>query len=601
MSGPKDGAKGPAKPVAESAGGKKPSAIIDLKATEISEAKPGAAASSAAAATPAASAAATAASASRPDTTAARPAAPAAPTVDRPASSVPPAGKAESAKAPPPPAAAPAPRAPATAAAPTSRGGVGLVGVLTHLVAGVAGGLIALLGADGIGRELGLQPRSALDERVAAQMQQRIGSLESGLRQTAPAAGEAQQKLAAAERRIGELERASKELAGLQEAQAKLVAEAKALAEKVASAGGGAGGPEQAQRIARLEETLSSLSAAAGTDPQKGRIPQLAAISGKLSDLEATLAAQLAAQRKSLSQELDTRIAQTAEASEAARAGTQRIDRDLATVKADAARVGQRLEGLKSTDDRLEQSVRAMQEEVGQIRSGVEAVKGDLAQQLKSVARPQDVAGATAPLTSKLAALEQSVASVVKSETDRRQTAERIVLSLELANLKRALERGGGFAAELAEVKRIGGGQLNLAILERYQAQGVASLGELTSQLRSLAGQIIDADGAPEEASVMDRLISGARSIVRVRRTSHEAGDKSVEAIVARIETAMKDGQLAPALEHARTLSPKAQAPARAWLDRVEARHAVDKAISTIDAQLKQAIASPAAAAKGAQ
>ena len=43
-----------------------------------------------------------------------------------------------------------------------------------------------------------------------------------------------------------------------------------------------------------------------------------------------------------------------------------------------------------------------------------------------------------------LAELEQKVQTIASNEQSRRQNAERIVLSLELSNLKRALDRGQG-------------------------------------------------------------------------------------------------------------------------------------------------------------
>src|SRR5690606_16414098 len=154
---------------------------------------------------------------------------------------------------------------------------------------------------------------------------------------------------------------------------------------------------EVAERIAKLEQVLSTLTAAAGSD-EPGRIPQLAAISGKLADLEATIPNQLTELRKSVSEEIATRLNDTAEASEAARAATLRMDRELAATKADLARLSQRAEALKATDDRLEQLTRAVQEEAGSLRSAVDGLQGELASQLKTVARAQDVTAAVGPV-----------------------------------------------------------------------------------------------------------------------------------------------------------------------------------------------------------
>ena len=90
-------------------------------------------------------------------------------------------------------------------------------------------------------------------------------------------------------------------------------------------------------RVAKLEEQLNDMSTAAAKDPQSGRLPQLAALTGKVVDLESTINTQLDALRKSVTQEVDSRLATTNETSEAAKSGTVRIDRDLAALKTRAA------------------------------------------------------------------------------------------------------------------------------------------------------------------------------------------------------------------------------------------------------------------------
>jgi hypothetical protein len=265
------------------------------------------------------------------------------------------------------------------------------------------------------------------------------------------------------------------------------------------------------------------------------------------------------------------------------------IDREIADVKGATERLAQRVEALKASGDRLEPALRALQEETA-------ALKADVARELKSVARAQDVSRSLAPVSGKLSALEQGLESLAKSELDRKANAERIVLALELGNLKRVVERGVPYAVELAEVSKVAGGKLNLAVLERYKSQGVPPVTELAREFRGLTHAVIEADAEQPDASILDRLLAGAKSIVRVRKVSHPAGDGSVEAVVARMETAIRDGNLALAIESAKALSPKAKEPVRAWLDKVEARAAVDRAIADIDAELKASLGAGAQA-----
>lgn len=599
-----DSSRSPGKPAGEASSPKKPSALLDLKATEVSSGgnKPTAAGtSSPASTTPAAATGAKPAEpAPGPQTSdaSANPK-PATQPGSKPAeagSSPSSAGsvKAGAAKAAAetavPKTAGAQPINPGTAqesktatAAKPSSGGIGRV--LTHVTAGVAGGFLALLAADVLGPRIGIGTQA----QIMGELQQRLTAAEQAIRER-PAAqpsatAELQQKLAEVEYRLARIDEINRVLGQVSEAQSQLSGETKALSERVGQTSPG----EISERIAKLEQMLATLTAAAGSD-EPGRIPQLAAITGKLADLEATVPNQLAELRKSLSAEIDTRLAQTAEASEAARSATLRIDRELAAAKADVARLTQRDEGLKSSDDRLEQSLRAVQEEAGSLRSALDGLKAELSAQLKSVARAQDVTAAVAPVEGRIAALEQSVQGVVKSEEDRRTNAERIVLSLELGNLKRALDRGGSYAAELSEVSRIGAGKIDLVALDRYKDQGVPTLAELAREFRPVAHAIIDAASVPAEASALDRLLMGAKSIVRVRRTEHSPNDTSVEAIVARMEESLAEGKLSEVLTQAQQLPLKAAEPAQAWLAKVEARAAVDQALASIEGQLKASL-----------
>jgi hypothetical protein len=581
---------GPAKPGADPGTPKKPTAIIDLRATEVDPkgtAKPAQAPHSATsvppvkpaeppkAATsepkPAAMAAAAAGQSADPKPAEVKPAAPAA-SASKPAEAARPSTK-------PVPAHGPA----------VPRSGVTLGGVLSHTLAGVVGGVLALLGADMLASQLGVggQPAS----QPPLELAQRLATLEQAVRQRpAEAAPELVQKLAATEARLAQLDDLARAVKVLGESQAQLANDARATPDKVA-----AGNAVDAQaRLARLEETLASLTAAAASDPQSGRIPQLAAITGQIKDLETSIATQMAALRKSVGQELDSRLVQSAEASEAARSGTLRIDRELATVKTDATRLAQRIDALKGESEKIAAELQSVKVGTGSLRSAVDGLKADMTAQLQSVARPQDVTNAISPVATKLAAVEQGLQGVVRGEEGRRTNAERIVLALELGNLKRAIDRGGRFATELAEVKKVSGGKLELATLEKLKDQGLPTTADLVREFRDVAHAVLEAEAEPVDASVVDRLLSGAKSIVRVRRVSAGPDDKSTEAIVARMETALKDQQFAAVAEEAKKLSPKALTPAKPWLAKLEGRAAVERAVAEVEAQLKASLAGKA-------
>jgi hypothetical protein len=464
---------------------------------------------------------------------------------------------------------------------PKARSGFG--SMVSHTLAGIAGGVLAVLAYP---LYSGMTPNSAT---VPTAVSQRIDAIEAAVRKSAQPAisPELAKRLASIEEGVEKLRTIAPAVQSLGEGQLRLDAETKALKDQLAqrTASG-----SDAERLARLEERLSAISAAALADPKgAGPIPQLAQITGRIADLETALTNRLAAARRDMITEIESKIGSTAEAAETARSGTQRIDREVTTLKSDVTRTIQRVDQLKTSADQLAETARAAQDEIAKLQSGLDALR-------REAAKPADVAAAVAPATTRLAKLESSVDSVLKAETDRRSTAERIVMSLELGNLKRAMDRGGPYAAELAEVRKIAGNRLDLAVAQRYQNEGVPTLAELARQFRPLTSAIIDADADSKDASIVDRLMTGAKTIVRVRKLTPDADDTSVEATVARIEAALREGRLGDVLAAAKTLPPKTITPAtRSWLEKVEARQAVETAMATIDQQLKSSLgAAPA-------
>ncbi|MCC7252748.1 hypothetical protein [Hyphomicrobium sp.] len=562
-------------------GAKRPHATLDLKATEV---KPQAATPSAGAPSPAASteksasaassssekpaSAASASSASASSSSAAAAGAPA----GKPSSAADAAAKTSTPNAVPKPAAAPAAKPEPKPAA--ASGG----GFFSHLAAGLIGGALVYAGAAFLGPNW--LPGS--DESQTAQLAARIAALESGPKNGA-GLDALNAKISEAEGRLAKLDELAQNVAALREAQNTLQAETKSLSE-TAQQGGGA----SAERIAKLEEQLSLI--ASGASDASGGTPQLAAISAKISDVEARIADLSKGQ--GLPEDVGQRLTAAQEASEAAKTATVRLERELSQVRTEQTRGTQRSETTKADTDRLSAAVEAVRSETGRLANTVAELRSSVDSQLKTFAKPADVTAAVNPVNSKLAELEQNVQSVVSNEQSRRQNAERIVLALELSNLKRALDRGQGqgYAAELEDVRKASAGQIDLSALERFKDTGVATPAQLKAEFRPLINAVIDADLEPADGSVIDRLLAGAKSVVRVRKVSHDAGDTSTEAIVARIDTALDEGRLGDVLAQAKALPLKARMPMEDWLIKVTARDTVDKAIAAVEDRLKASL-----------
>jgi len=336
------------------------------------------------------------------------------------------------------------------------------------------------------------------------------------------------------------IEELGRSMTALSEGQTQLARDAKMIASKLANPPEPP--PELVQRLTKLEEALS---AGAAADPAT-QSAQVAALSAKLSELEKSARG----------------------AADVAKSSVARLEAELSSLRADAGGLSQRLDLLKS----------------------------QIEERLKETAKAADFATLNAAITT----LEREVATFRRSEADRAASANtnatHMLLALELANLKRAIDRGQGYADELARVKKLGGFSANFAGLERHMQEGAPPVQELAKSFRKVADAMLDAEAEPADATLMDRLLSGARSIVRVRKAGHADDDMSLEAIVSRMEAAVKDGRLGDVLANAKKLPPKAALTGEDWIRKVEARQAVDQAMAEVETELKAALGGKKAA-----
>ena len=204
----------------------------------------------------------------------------------------------------------------------------------------------------------------------------RLAALEQATQKAAQPAisPELAKRLAAIEDGIGTLKTITPAVQSLGEGQIRLDAEAKALKSQFAQR---TGAGSDAERVARMEERLSALAAAALSDPKgAGPIPQLAQITGRIADLETALTNRLTAARRDMTTEIESKLASTAEAAEAARSGTQRLDREVTGLKSDVTRTTQRVDQLKTGADRLDEIARRRPGRDRQLQDGARRACG---------------------------------------------------------------------------------------------------------------------------------------------------------------------------------------------------------------------------------
>ena len=289
--------------------------------------------------------------------------------------------------------------------------------------------------------------------------------------------------------------------------------------------------PELSQRLAKLEDGLAAIANAHTPSPPA------AALATRLAELEKSVH----------------------ETSDAVTRALARFDGALSASRSDAQRLAQGLSDLKE----------------------------ETAEQWKGAARAAEVT----PLGAKVAVIERDLKAVLGNEAGRAADTSRLSLGLELAQLRRAVDRGEDVSAELARLQKSAGATLNLSAVAEAMREGVPSIQELARSFRAAANAMVDAEHEPANATLIERLLSGARSIVRIRTIGHAAADASVEAVIERMEAALQQGRLGEALVYAKSLPPKAELAGEDWLRKARARVAVDRAIADAETALKTSLA----------
>ncbi len=464
-------------------------------------------------------------------------------------------------------------------ASPAGRGG----SMLTHTMAGLVGGALMLAAATRFGPELGLAGASPKEEADLAQLGQRLTVVEEAQR-TQPQG--AVQTLQAVDERLKRLEEAGVQLGSLGDATARLDVEAKALNEKITALASSV----DKDRIAKLEERFQMLAAAAESDTDKSRIQGLAAVTSKVADLADSIEPRLAAERKLIGDAVEQRLAAVAQTGEQARVATERLGEALNQVRSDAVQLFQRNEALKSDIGRLAINLEALKNESMATNSGLSGLEAAVKSQLQAVARPADVMSALTPLSTKLEAMEKRIDAMVSAEDERKSNASRIVLALELASLKRAIERGQPYARELEAVRKAAPQTADFGALDATKDEGVPSIASLQRDFKPVIRAMLDADAVPAEGSLLERLAASAKSAIKVRKTSHEDGDNSAEAVATRMEAALAAGKLDDVIAISSGLPAAAAALAQGWLANVKRRLAADQAIADLEGEVKASL-----------
>jgi hypothetical protein len=236
--------------------------------------------------------------------------------------------------------------------------------------------------------------------------------------------------------------------------------------------------------------------------------------------------------------------------------------------------------------------------------SRLSAIEAELRNAVQlSATNMQAMSGGIVDFQGRLDALDARIAALEKQGTGARSAlADSVALALAADQFRRALDTGAPYrnamtmlaapAAADPEIGRLA------AILEPNADRGIMSRAALAVSFAETVETVLS--HAPADVDTIERMVGRLRDVVRVRRVGPSVTGDSPEAIVARAEFLVKDGDIAAALGALSGLEGAAAAAAAPWMERARTLLGAEDALADIEARAFERLraANPAADAR---
>ncbi|MFD0916711.1 COG4223 family protein [Pseudahrensia aquimaris] len=359
----------------------------------------------------------------------------------------------------------------------------------------------------------------------------------------------------------------------------------------------------------QLEEVSSApvvadpdqLAAAIDARLEQGVNPVDPGVAGKLLDAENRIISL-----ETYVSEAQAKLAELSSAVASASAGDSAVDGSA------LAAVTEKLDGLANDVSQLKQApqqesvdpatvvalgttVATIQSQIGALETSLGAVSAKTDKLPDSFVTPEAVdeklAGLKSGLDDSLSAIESKVGELsgaVESQQAALGTVQeqvsngadkRAAVALIAAQLKSQVDRGEPFAQTLETLKTASGEGESYVALEPFASSGVATVDELATRFGTVSEDIINATTDKSAMSLTDRLLSGAKSLVKVKPIDGVEGD-TPDAIVSRIDSALRKGDAVLAAEAWQALPDAGKAASQSWFDALQARITADNLLS---------------------
>jgi len=254
-----------------------------------------------------------------------------------------------------------------------------------------------------------------------------------------------------------------------------------------------------------------------------------------------------------------------------------RLSQEIAQVRERIGRIEARPAGGNTTDlGSLNQSIENLRTELNAVEASMasldERTPPDLEDQIARLASRERVNDLDARVTK----LEEDAVG-----SDARKAA----MALGLAQLARAAHDAEPFGNELAAVEVLRPDDPLLGRIAPFAEIGVPSEAQLRTDFPAVARAVAHAAQTPAELTAWGRVWVWLGQYISFRRTGDTEGE-SANAILARAEERLGEGDLRAALNEMNALPEQAKMPATAWIEGAEARVALDRLTTELSAEI---------------
>jgi hypothetical protein len=183
-------------------------------------------------------------------------------------------------------------------------------------------------------------------------------------------------------------------------------------------------------------------------------------------------------------------------------------------------------------------------------------------------------------------------ARVATLESQQSHAAQAAAAALAASAVVEAAQGTGPFADELSSLRAISPPSPELQALARLATTGAPSRTALAASFPDYAARAASAARSPgDRASLGDRIAYELSRVVSLRRVGDLSGD-GVDAVLARAERQVDDGDLDRALRTLDRLPPAARDAMAPWRGRAERRAEIDRNAAALRSRALQTLAS---------